>query len=418
MKKITIVNQSLCNRGDQAAHKALINLFKEYCDCEIEVLFIDSAQTVKPFAKNMNGIQYTVFNYPLGSKNSVFRYTMHLPCIFLRLMKMIPEVRKYNKIIKKSDYVLCAPGGICMGGYKNWRHIWNLANAISLKKRTGIYGRSIGPFYDKTFSDRVFTKRSIDILKKVDYLSLRDGRSQKIAKELGVAYVSTLDVAFAYKPSCDIPRELSRLENRKYAVFVPNHLNTWHPDFKTFSQEDFDVLYKSIMKNILSRGYDVVMLPQLFGRRKTDLLYFQKLSKGFDTEKVIVVSDSYDSDIQQKIIRHSSFLVGARYHSIIFAINNNIPFLCLSYEHKMVDTLRLLDLKAYSLAIKDLLEQGNGIEKVSGLLDSILNKKASVTSEIKEASSNAEGIVRRSFENFMLTLDSTSVGSKKQQHTT
>ena len=84
----------------------------------------------------------------------------------------------------------------------------------------------------------------------------------------------------------------------------------------------------------------------------------------------------------------------------------------------MVDTLRLLDLKAYSLAIKDLLEQGNGIEKVSGLLDSILNKKASVTSEIKEASSNAEGIVRRSFENFMLTLDSTSVGSKKQQHTT
>jgi len=416
MLKMTIINQPLCNRGDQAAHKALIKLLQDH-NIEITVLFIGSVQTVNLFAKDMYGVKYITIP-PFRRKRKRIKRVMYLPSIFMKLMELIPEIRKYNNIIKKSDYVLCAPGGICMGGYKNWQHIWELANSLALKKRTGIYGRSIGPFYKKTSSGKTFKRRSIDILRKVDYLSLRDKRSQEIAKDLGVAYIPTIDTAFAYKPDCEIPEELDFLKSRRYAVFVPNQLYSWHPDFKLISQEKFDTFYISIVKSIIGKGYDVVMLPQLFGMRKTDLLYFQKLSKGFDPRKIVVVSDSYNSDIQQAIVRHSSFLAGARYHSIIFAINNNVPFLCLSYEHKMIDSLRLLDLDAYSLAIKDLLEQGNDIEKVSGLLDSILNKKASVTSEIKEASSNAERIVRRSFESFMSQLYSTSVGSKKQQHTT
>lgn len=403
MLKMTIINQPLGNRGDQAAHKALIKLFQEHRNIETTVLFIGSVQTLKLFGKDSCGVKYITIP-PFKKKRKVVRLVMYLPSMFLKLMELIPEIRRYNNIIKESDYVLCAPGGICMGGYKNWQHIWELANALALKKRTGIYGRSIGPFYDKTFSDRIFTRRSIDILRKVDYLSLRDNRSQEIAKDLGVAYIPTIDIAFAYKPDCNVPAELSFLKERKYAVFIPNQLNIWHPDFRKFRQESFDVLYKSVIRNILLRGLDVVMLPQLFVGRKIDRPYFQQLSEGFNPDKVIVLSDTYDSDIQQKIISYSGLVVGARYHSIIFAINNNRPFLCLSYEHKMPYTLELIGLEDYSLPLKDLLAQSVGTEKVNELLESILNNEVFILSKIKEASLKAKHMAKQSFADFVSTL--------------
>ena len=57
---------------------------------------------------------------------------------------------------------------------------------------------------------------------------------------------------------------------------------------------------------------------------------------------MIVLPDGYSSDIQQTVISKAKFVVGARYHSIVFAINNSIPFVALSYEHKMVGLLSLL----------------------------------------------------------------------------
>ena len=408
MPKITIINQPLYNRGDQAAHKALIRLLKEQDGIDITVLSIEKEKAVNLFAEGIEGVEYITFPPFRKKMYKFFKRVMHCPAFVLRLLELIPEIRRYNRIIRKSDYVLCSPGGICMGGYQNWAHIWSIANALSLKKRTGIYGRSIGPFYDRKFSEKVFTRRSIDILKKVDYLSLRDQYSQAIAKELAVDCVPTIDTAFAYKADCDIPKALSHLENRSYAVFVPNQLNAWHPYFTKVHQKVFDELYKSIIKDVLSRGFDVVMLPQLFGMKRVDGQYFRKLSEGFDAEKVFVIPDIYDSDIQQKIISRCSFMIGARYHSIIFAINNNVPFLCLSYEHKMQGTLKLLGLEAYSLTIKELLEQNNGIEKVTALLDSILNERSFVLSRIQQASLKAETIAKDAFFEFLSTLNRTN----------
>lgn len=88
------------------------------------------------------------------------------------------------------------------------------------------------------------------------------------------------------------------------------------------------------------------MLPQTFNY-KTELMddinLFKELSQKTSSENIIVISDQYSSDIQQTIISSAKFVVGARYHSVVFAINNNVPFVALSYEHKIAGLLNTLD---------------------------------------------------------------------------
>ena len=67
----------------------------------------------------------------------------------------------------------------------------------------------------------------------------------------------------------------------------------------------------------------------------------------------------------------SDFLIGARYHSIVFAINNNIPFVALSYEHKIAGLLKQLNKESQSVDIE------HGLETLKGqkiILQSIKQK--------------------------------------------
>lgn len=59
--------------------------------------------------------------------------------------------------------------------------------------------------------------------------------------------------------------------------------------------------------------------------------------------RIVVIDDIYSSDIQQTIIAYSQLVVGARYHSVVFSLNNAVPFIALSYEHKISGLLETLD---------------------------------------------------------------------------
>jgi colanic acid/amylovoran biosynthesis protein len=405
MPKLTVINQPIGNRGDQAAHKALIRLLQQHNDIEITALSLSShpPETIRQFCGNSGTVNYVALP-TFRRRRKVLRRAMYLPSVSWRILERIPVVRQYNAVIRDSDYVLCAPGGICMGGYRNWQHIWELANALALRKRTGIYGRSIGPFDGRCLADVVFRRRSIDILKHVDFVSLRDGFSQQIARELGLAYDPTVDTAFAWKPDCDLPEELRFLKGRQYAVFVPNQVSAWHPNFRALRRESLDNAYRSIIQNILSHGLDVLLLPQLCGHKKTDRSYFMELAEGFGTDRAIVLSDTYDSDIQQRIVAYARFVVGARYHSIVFAINNERPFLCLSYEHKMQHMLELIGLSEYSLTLEDVVSQADGLENATRLLRTVLHEESAATSKIQEANRKAEDIAKKSFGRFVARL--------------
>ncbi len=101
---------------------------------------------------------------------------------------------------------------------------------------------------------------------------------------------------------------------------------------------------------IQKTDYNIVMLPQLYNAgKKNDCLYFKRLKE--ETEhpsRIIVFPDTYSSDIQQIIIKDAQMIIGTRYHSIVFGINNRVPVIALSYEHKIAGMLEILGIKGRS----------------------------------------------------------------------
>ncbi len=354
MHKILIINQPGYNRGDEAAHRALVrSLLDRIPDVEIHVLsppkFRESIRQIRVIDTR---VRY-LFDPPLWPLTSflIDQWRKSGKCTWL--WRFHPYFKKYRDIYQWADLVVCAPGGICMGGYQNWDHLFHLELARVFNLKLAYYGRSFGPFPTETEANRQFKKTSIQLLNYFSFLSVRDSKTELLAKELGLSYVPTVDTAFLDSPKAELPYELKmRIGKNPYFVFVPNYL-LWHYAFKDRISHGTILDFYSKVIDEITAAYpecDIVMLPQLFGEWTyafSDVEFFRDLAAIKNNPRLIVIPDCYSSDVQQNVIKGATALLGARYHSIVFAINQSVPFVALSYEHKISGMLDSLG-KAYS----------------------------------------------------------------------
>lgn len=399
---ILYVNQPLNNRGDESAHRALIRrLLGAFPDLHIKQIDVGVKRaTVEEFNVHLPNMEYEILPPGKGYKKimvAAFKY--HIPW----MIYLHPTLRTLTKRIKNSDLVLCSPGGISMGGFHNWYHVGLLKIAKYLHKPIAYYGRSIGPFVGDSSDEILFNKWSYELLHYFGFLSLRDSVSLKIAQDDGLDNaILTTDSAFLETPRAPIPEEIKDLiEGKKYMVFVPNQL-TWHYKYRTVNQDMIDGFYYGIMDYILKKdpSIHIVMLPQTYSSRINDANYFVSLSERYKTTgRVHPLAEKYGSDLQQTIISNAEYVIGSRYHSIVFAINNDRPFVSLSYEHKMSGLLQVLDASEYMVDITNVFYSKESIEdcveKVTEIIDTI--RRETLNPEI---SNRAKSIAEHGFECF------------------
>lgn len=399
---LLIINQPLNNRGDESAHKGLIRaLCKNNPNINIKVLFIEANQnSINQFNVNLPNVTYiNLHKSKAYYRTSVLgiKYKMYI------LWYLHPTIRKLISIYNCADYIICAPGGICMGGFQDWMHLFSLKLAKHLNKELIYYGRSFGPFPIETRNNRIFKKISLEMLNYFSFLSIRDKESEKLAKKLNLKYISTVDSAFLDSPKVNLPKELQSLIKKRFMIFVPNSL-IWHYHYKNkLTIDEVIEFYKEIIFLIRKRypEHNIVMLPQTFNNGTylgDDINFFKDLANKLNDPHIIILKDKYSSDIQQTIISNSDFIIGARYHSIVFALNNNIPFIALSYEHKMLGLLetlkkedRIVDITNLSPENKDIL-----IQKIYKLLNNL--------EKDQEAQNNAKRIANDCLKKLMSVL--------------
>ncbi|WP_010664246.1 polysaccharide pyruvyl transferase family protein [Marinilabilia salmonicolor] len=353
---ILIINQPLNNRGDEAAHKSLMrNLNTKFPDYKITVLFQSAPQdSINQFKVSYPLNEYINIKTMTKGANFIRKWALRLQLLKLSLVH--PANYSIIKYIKEADFIVCAPGGICMGSFQNWNHIYKLSLASAYHKKVAYYSRSFGPFPMKTKWNRCFKNVSLKLLNNFDFISIRDAKTMSLAKKMNIPYVPAIDTAFLDTPNVNLPSGLKEIVHKvDYVIFVPNSL-TWHTAFNNCRPEFIKEFYLGIMKLLLSKYQNtkILMLPQLFNvGKKSDEIYFKTLVEEINNKDIIVLSEKYNSDIQQTLISNAKLVVGARYHSIVFAINNNTPFVALSYEHKISGLLQILDLEKYAYNIEN-----------------------------------------------------------------
>lgn len=397
---ILIINQPTGNRGDESAHKALIrsliNNLQEKDSVNV-VFFGEPKKACMPFVVKNDKVNYTFIDSSYGKCRvpiTAFKYKIaDLLCLLL------PSYHKMDTLIKSSDYVICAPGGICMGKFMNWDHIFWLSRAKRYNKKIAYFSRSFGPFNKGGKYDSLFEEESMKILRYCTIISIRDKRTMSFADSIGVKYIPSIDAAFLDKTS--LPANLSKysLEGEKYVVFVPNSL-TWQPAYKEVNQQDIDEIHLHIIDKLIQRypNNKIVMMPQLFGSdNNSDYLYFLKLRdrNPIYEKTIIVIDENVDSDTQQMIIRNGRFVIGGRYHSIVFSINNETPFLSLSYEDKMFGLLSILQLDNHQIDMRKLQTQKNAKEVLINDFDHLFEKD--IDFDMSNYTQTAKNIANNSF---------------------
>lgn len=344
--KILLIDQPLWNRGDESAHKGLIrSLIKAIPNTAIKVMEIDVEQAaIDEFDMKLPQVHFV--NLHSINKEWSMRIFYHAYEYYIGwLLLWLPIGRKIKKLYEDANIIIMAPGGINLGGFQDWKHLSLLLIARKMNKKLVYYGRSIGPFSDKNWKQRRFKKLACKALNYCEFVSLRDEKSVQVAKELNIPCVPTVDSAFLDSTEVEIPVEIQHLiGNNPYIVFVPNELR-WHYAFQNVEASDINNFYVRLA-DIMQKYYPkhkIVMLPQTNNQSRNDYDYFCELRDIFpNREDIVVIPDTYSSDIQQAIIKQAGLMVGARYHSIVFAINQGIPFISLCYEHKMSGLLEKL----------------------------------------------------------------------------
>lgn len=395
--KIAVINQPLANRGDEAAHKAFIRaMSKAFPEYQIDVIFLCVEQwlidSIKVEEENVSYINIPRVRCFVRFERIGFLFDN------FSFSYLHPSLRKFHNLLKEYDRVVCAPGGMCMGGFTNWDHIWQLDVARRLNKPVFYWGRSIGPFTEESFKKKLFKKCSVRLLKYFSYISLRDKVSVDIAGQFEVDADEVVDSAFLEIPATKIPESILKdIDGSEYVVFVPNSL-TWHPRYKEIPQKKIDEFYLRIVEILETKFADkkIVMLPQTYKSVINDYEYFLKLKEMSGNKNIIVIDENQSSDVQQEIIKKSCLVIGARYHSVVFAINNEIPFVSLSYEHKMKGLLEVLDMTDRMVEIQYIFDGKTSVfesslDKIEHLVSGKLEKPSA---------SQARQLVQSGFERF------------------
>jgi colanic acid/amylovoran biosynthesis protein len=397
MTKILLINQHSSNHGDEAAARALTAKLSKL-NADFSILYNasgDHFQLDLPLdfqeVRNTRKITNIEKTQIMASLNVPFKA---LHGFFSK------DVRAEYDMLCRADYVISMPGGANLGLYEDWRYLWRLMMAQRLGKKTAIYSTSIGPFRDNRFK-----KLTFDVLNKADWLSLRDAASIQYGRSSGIDLEESIDTAFLVQDFAKTSWQGKKLADfgvmfapDSYCVFVPNNLKTGHKTFLNVPKKHLDELYLALLNKSLAAGMNVVMLPQLFGNGN-DRDYFNELAKkSNDPSRIFVAAENILSDHQQLIISKARFVVGARYHSVIFSINMRTPFLCLSYENKMRFTLERLRRPEMVIDMTEL-SQGGSHEKMIGIGTAYIDSLAK--SEISPADSDkALTIARTTYDNF------------------
>lgn len=346
--RFVLINQPMFNRGDESAHKALVYaLLQRFPNCTIEVLFTGRPQEAVNECK-VNDTRITYTNLPVTKwyLRSYIRNTKR----FLRVFWFFnPVVRNIVRRYRQADWVISSPGDKSLGSRYDWDHLFFVTLAEFVGCKVAYYGRSIGPFPDDSPSHFRFNNLSKKALRRARFISLRDPMSERIADSLGLEYHSTFDTAFLYTPLTGIPQDVkAEIGDGKYIVLVPNYLIDKAKDFKGPSSPlQVKLFFAELSRRILDQFPDcrLVMLPQLFcgtDYLSTDYSFFKDIQSQVGDSRIVVLPDTLISEYHQAVIAGAECVVGARYHSIVFAINNDVPFVTLNYEDRIMGMLESL----------------------------------------------------------------------------
>jgi colanic acid/amylovoran biosynthesis protein len=260
--------------------------------------------------------------------------------------------------MSESDLQVCVGGGYLRAKKDTvstlmllllFHQIWL---ARTLGKPVMLYAQSFGPY-----PKRIQYKLAAAGLRYATLILVREANSRDLLARMGLAdghVIQVPDSAFLFSPDlCFDPWPLIG-ERQSGEQIVGVTARAWLPGAGQHA-------YERAMAEFIDRlsrepGVKVVVIPQVtateqndddrvVGRRIRELI-------GGDSNVVFVEQQLTHYEIKA-VFACLDYLVGTRFHSVIFALTAGVPALAIEYEHKTSGIMRDLGLEDWVLHIED-----------------------------------------------------------------
>ncbi len=197
-----------------------------------------------------------------------------------------------------------------------------------------IIGANFGPYSDNSFFENFYV-----FFKQCQAVCFRDQNSFLLFHDIPQVYYAP-DVVF------NLPMKNMRPNGRRVLISVI--------DFsKRADLRDYEEQYLSLIRSLCGESIRRGMIPVLtsFCQYEGDENAINRVLIQLD-ESVKSKTECFfyheldDVDIMLKDV---GFIVATRFHAMILAVNNRIPFYCIAYNNKLTNVLKEIDCNSYCL---------------------------------------------------------------------
>jgi len=373
--------------GDAALLSVLLDqLGQAFPGCDVEISSLDNPREHPMFRqwRNVGSLRRWSASEEISRPNRALR-KVFVACLGLfwfrgprapyrHLARLLPaEVRAELRALEDADLVVS-----CSGGYLNGTRsisgdlsVYCTVASITLAERLGspvIFApQSVGPF------GRERQRRCAErVLKGANLVLVREDTSYSLVESLGVvppALRRAIDSAFAFRPGpSDGWRE--RLSLSADDVVVGMTARDWLPPPR---QELFERTLARLVDHVQSTPKSrVVLIPQntsaLVGEDDRDV---NRRIAGYcqGTRAPVLVEDRCDPTEITGLYSTVDFLVGMRFHSVIFALTSYVPSIAIGYHYKAAGIMRDLGLEEWVLPLEDVTE-----DRIFALFDRLVRE--------------------------------------------
>lgn len=271
-------------------------------------------------------------------------WSVHLirSLLVLLLIDILPRKFRNNpslKVIQQSDLVISKGGHIFyainfLDLFGMLFHSYPLLLAWRLKKPFGIYAQSIGPFYN--LAPRLFIKW---LFFKAKFLLVRERISKQELIQCGIPEEKITvvpDAAFGLTPNLTervkVLLETNGLIPNSFVVFTPRQ---WV--FKTeFNRQKYlEGVAETADFVIENLSLKVALVSHTQGPTKIedDRIVVEDIYKLIkNKENTVIINEDLSPTELMSLYSQSKFVVGTRFHSIIFALIGKRPCIAISYS--------------------------------------------------------------------------------------
>lgn len=342
--------------------------------------------------KKKNNINYTLFlKIKLGIVSLFdFLYSIFLLCPIIKYIFRFfsfGQKRKTLKYYKKCDAVFMKGGGLIQshGGitstYATYYRLYSIFLAHSFKKKVYIMPNSFGPF-DGPFVKFIIKKA----FKKCALITSREEKTTKYVKENIKYEINTFpDLAFYLKNAAISKEEFSSKYNlpkdKDWIAITARPYRFPNSKNPTYLYEKYISSLANFIDYVSEKGFIPILIEHTFAttEHENDRKALEDImSKTKSNNFYFVSNPEYNCYQLKSIYSFCSYIIGTRFHSLIFSLSNKVPGIAISYDgNKSTGIMKDIGLDDYVIDIFEI-----NFEKMKNMFENLIYNKDKVIEKI------------------------------------